>query len=456
MHAFAAWALRLCGWTSLTTFFIIYWSIAYSSIGLILWEIAGLWTFWAVSLPVILWIAAWLALALCAFFLGGKDPDTFLGKVHGVAERWTTLADQENGGNDGLKRPLPCPRVSCAPKPLLCHCFGSCCRHAGEDDDEWTDDALDRPRCQPHPCSIWFLILLVLVSWQSWAYTPELAVGGHLAAWRDIIESAVPGSESDRELPAPWANLLATGFSSSAYLAGAPFRGPYEFNDTGRVDYGSHEANWFQAWLPSGDALDEAAMEALERAGGLPGDGSGVPAILGIHGGTNVEYVSADKYWRFGEQLASLGIPFFSLEYRAKARDDGSFFDSASDVRAALAYIRASSNTWRIGTGGKGPPISLNKIFILGGSRGGHLATTCAWSGAQNNSFWRSNAGNFNETQLKVRGVVDIFGATLPLYDEELAPGLIELDEKILGKLDKDNATSLELYQQASANFLFR
>ncbi|MFG6685618.1 alpha/beta hydrolase fold domain-containing protein [Mariniflexile sp. HNIBRBA6329] len=119
------------------------------------------------------------------------------------------------------------------------------------------------------------------------------------------------------------------------------------------------------------------------------------PVVINIHGGG----------WKSGQKESQTGLEtFFSRGY-AVANVAYRLIDVApapaaiEDVRCALLYIYRNAKTLNIDT---------NKIVIMGGSAGGHLALMAGLL-AGNNSF-DSNCPN--SEHIKVAAIIDKYGVT--------------------------------------------
>jgi len=130
------------------------------------------------------------------------------------------------------------------------------------------------------------------------------------------------------------------------------------------------------------------------------------PAIISIHGGGSLEFTTKDSFdqERLAKYFASHGYVVFCIDYRL-APQGYHFPEMVEDVRRAIVSIKENASRFSI---------NASNIFLWGRSRGGHLATLVAYSGAQNDSYWQANAGNFTAEQLQVRGIIDLYGAVEP------------------------------------------
>lgn len=164
--------------------------------------------------------------------------------------------------------------------------------------------------------------------------------------------------------------------------------------------------------------------------------------------------VSAAKYF------AARGFVVFSIEYRIVS-DGAHFKEMAFDVRAAISQITNSTFAQSYG-------IDLSRVFIIGRSRGGHLATVAAYSLATPltayTSFpiagwYRNNCGIF--PPFLFRGVINLYGAVNPYGERSGGNNMMyDLDASVFGvSVDADpelwrNGTSLFIVNQYSPSTL--
>ncbi len=108
-------------------------------------------------------------------------------------------------------------------------------------------------------------------------------------------------------------------------------------------------------------------LHVFEPEGHRPTDRRTV--LLAVHGGGWTGGKVRDFY-PLADHFAEQGLLGISLEYRLKNGDDGTtVFDCVRDVRSAVRWIREHA---------EGLGVDPDKIVVLGGSAGGHLAVSTA------------------------------------------------------------------------------
>ena len=103
--------------------------------------------------------------------------------------------------------------------------------------------------------------------------------------------------------------------------------------------------------------------------------------------------------------FASLGFVSFSIEYTSALVKP--FPQGVKDMRKAIVHIKRNAEKY---------DIDNESIALMGPSRGGHLVTLCAYTGANNDSWWQEHGGNYTVEDLEVACVVDLYGAVDPFY----------------------------------------
>ncbi|MBL4826201.1 MAG: alpha/beta hydrolase [Spongiibacteraceae bacterium] len=120
------------------------------------------------------------------------------------------------------------------------------------------------------------------------------------------------------------------------------------------------------------------------------------PAVLIVHGGG---WETGHRYMErpFAKQLAGFGFVTVPVSYRlGKA---GQFPAALHDLKSAVRWLRANAQRWQI---------DPNRIAVVGGSAGGHLA---ALLGASNGVADFEGQGVHQEQVSTVQAVVNIDGA---------------------------------------------
>ena len=165
--------------------------------------------------------------------------------------------------------------------------------------------------------------------------------------------------------------------------------------------------------------------------------GDDKPALIWVHGGGTARGSSKEETGgiRACTYFASLGFVSFSLEYTSALVKP--FPQGVKDVRKAIVHIKRNADKY---------DIDNESIALMGPSRGGHLVTLCAYTGANNDSWWQEHGGNYTVEDLEVACVIDLYGAVNPFYpakhgnnflarrNEVLFDGTPEEKEKIYEK----------------------
>ena len=120
-----------------------------------------------------------------------------------------------------------------------------------------------------------------------------------------------------------------------------------------------------------------------------------VPGLIFVHGGAWREG-SRKNYGTYCRHFAGKGYVVATVEYRLSG--EAPFPAAIQDVNCAIRWMRA--NAARLG-------VDPNKIGLVGGSAGGHLAMLAAY--APNDPELEGTGGN-NGVSSRVQAVVDIYG----------------------------------------------
>ncbi len=156
-------------------------------------------------------------------------------------------------------------------------------------------------------------------------------------------------------------------------------------------------------------------------------DGKKRPAVLIIHGGG---WTTGDKgaarEINIGTTLVKNGYVGMSINYVLANAGKATWPQNLHDCKTAVRWLRKNAD--RLG-------IDPERIGVIGGSAGGHLAAMVALTGADDGL---DPKGPYGEFSCKVRCAVDLYGpADLTSY-------------VILPMLGKAKATDPELYKKAS------
>jgi len=153
----------------------------------------------------------------------------------------------------------------------------------------------------------------------------------------------------------------------------------------------------------------------------LPATGSGpFPVVVGIYGSA---WTSSDGKGPFGKALAKMlcpeGFATVAINHRGTlvAPESGALYASGDifpaqihDVKAAVRFIRANAAKYIL---------DPNRIAVMGGSSGGHLAALLGTSGGVSSytvgdttMSIEGSLGKYQTTSSQVQAVVDYSGAT--------------------------------------------
>ena len=127
------------------------------------------------------------------------------------------------------------------------------------------------------------------------------------------------------------------------------------------------------------------------------GDGP-FPTLLVVHGGGWMKG-NKEKFRPLAEELCSRGYVTAAISYKL-ADPDPAFPESIQDLKAAVRYLRANAERFRI---------DPKRIGVIGGSAGGHLAALLGVS--EGVKDFEGKGGNPNESSA-VQAVVVLAGPT--------------------------------------------
>ena len=135
--------------------------------------------------------------------------------------------------------------------------------------------------------------------------------------------------------------------------------------------------------------------------------GDDKPGLIWVHGGGTARGSNKEEAGgvRSCTYFASLGFVSFSIEYTSALVKP--FPQGVKDMRKAIVHIKRNAEKY---------DIDNESIALMGPSRGGHLVTLCAYTGANNDSWWQEHGGNYTVEDLEVACVVDLYGAVDPFY----------------------------------------
>ena len=247
--------------------------------------------------------------------------------------------------------------------------------------------------------------LITLVIFNIFAMIPYFMVGPSGVQFENLFKVKL-GSNYLNEIPADYRNRLQP---SGMYLY--PGRLLTYLNPTVTVQsnivYGTD--NPYQLF----DKYEDTSIPGTNK-----------PAIIFIHGGgaAGVNYKDTIYCVWTCKYFASLGFICFSIEYTLASVSP--FPTGVKDVRTAIVHIKENAVTYNI---------NASQIVLMGPSRGGHLSTLAAYTGVQNDSWWRANGGDFNKTQLEVACIVDLYGAVDPITSFQSSFLMTYINTKLFG-----------------------
>ena len=140
------------------------------------------------------------------------------------------------------------------------------------------------------------------------------------------------------------------------------------------------------------------------------------PLIIFIHGGA---WKKGDKhdYWPYLIPFAEKGYITATIQYRFT--DVAKYPAQLDDVTDAINWLKDHANEYHI---------DKNKIVLVGGSAGGHLAMMVAYS----------------DPELKIKGVVNLYGPS------DLTTAYASEAESVIKLIGKSYKEAPELYKNAS------
>lgn len=148
----------------------------------------------------------------------------------------------------------------------------------------------------------------------------------------------------------------------------------------------------------AGARPDTPAPGAAEAAPGSPQDGSGrLPLIVFVHGGS-WRGGDRDDYRRYLVDYAAKGYATATVSYRF-APDDP-YPAALDDVRCAVAWLAGRADDLRI---------DPDRIALVGGSAGAHLAMLVAYAAADETGS-ATIAGGACDVPYTIRAVVNFYG----------------------------------------------
>lgn len=158
------------------------------------------------------------------------------------------------------------------------------------------------------------------------------------------------------------------------------------------------------------------------------------PAIVMIHGGGWVVGTKRQgREVRNSTVLASQGYFCIDIEYTLATDENASWHQVLLDCKNAVKYLRKNADRYKI---------DPDRIAVMGGSAGGHLALMTAFTGGDE----KYKTGLYDEYSDEVCAVIDLYGITNLLIRDELKTN----NEKFIGYSLKDRP---DLWVAASPYF---
>ena len=170
-----------------------------------------------------------------------------------------------------------------------------------------------------------------------------------------------------------------------------------------RIHYGDDEYQFGDLRIPSGSGPH--------------------PVAIMIHGGGWKAAYDISYFGKASNELTTMGIATWSLEYRRLGNDGGGWPGTFQDIANGADYLRVLAETY---------PLDLNRAIVIGHSAGGHLAL---WAGGRNRIGEHPEL--LSSDPVSLRGVLALAPATdLAEYYRTQKVGKADFDntiERLLG-----------------------
>ncbi len=183
------------------------------------------------------------------------------------------------------------------------------------------------------------------------------------------------------------AEVMARILTGQLKLIGKPDRLPADTRLDAGVVYGTVGDRELEMDIVRPDPADADRAENTGR--------DGRPALLFIHGGAWAKG-SREDYYVYTHHFASLGYVCATASYRLVR--EAPFPAAVKDVKCAIRFLRSHAGDYGI---------DPEKIAVVGGSAGGHLAMMAAYTGPEDGF---DDSGGHAGISSHVSAVVDFYG----------------------------------------------
>jgi acetyl esterase/lipase len=237
--------------------------------------------------------------------------------------------------------------------------------------------------------------ILFSCAFQVWAYIPVAQTSQIVPDFDLAMENAL-GKDYLDKIPSDMKKLMKTSpFEARGLITNNGYNKRIDLEDLPytqqlRVKYGLGSQQYMHIYSP-------------KNFSGLR------PGLVMIHGGAASSISDNEGIAENNTAMwfTRLGFIVFSIEY---TMDNVAMPSHVFDVRTAVAWLHQNAASLNL---------NPDQLCAWGRSRGGHLATVLAYGAAKDDSWQKANAGNFTKEQLKIKAVVDLYGAVNPKWTGE-------------------------------------